>query len=434
MRKYIAAVLAAVMLMGILAGCSAEMFMSSEDLIAKGDEALANNDLTEALNYYKQAGPEGDEKEKEVLGRKVMVILSKRNMMTGSNGYVYILEDALEFLEDEAEYTFSEEERYAFLLECAKQKMEGFYEERSHSDAGKFLSALSKKIPADTPGLEEFVNEAYFKLGYDSLVYDVTEAEYSTSVLHDALWQWQNCTAGPGYECYNALEKLIPQKKYQEGFSVLAQYIPEVEILDAICSELKGNLTFNTASELFAFDAAYYEMSPRTDSALSLTESYFNMEDVRLGNDYGFDTTILSLSELEGSCGKSPDGRILFLHKPNDYDDTVGLYLPLMNLLPNDYYPNSLESVEYVVWVECDSVMTGATFTGGTEEMREDVTIRVYDTKTGEVLHEAFHEGPTHFTFSYYGDEPPAVYSAGAPTINSDILEAVAAIESYRNQ
>lgn len=435
MKKYIAAVLAVVMLLGMLAGCSAELYMSSEQLIAKGDEALANNNLTEALSYYKQAGPEADEKEREVLRRKIMVILNSTNVMSGSNGYVYILEDALEFLEDEAEYTFSEEERYAFLLECAMGRMEGFIEERSYSDAGKFLSALSKKIPADTPGLEDFVNESYFKLGYNSLVYEVFEAQYTTSVIHTALWDWQNCTAGPGYECYNAIEKLIPQKKYQEGFAVLAQYIPEVEILNAICNELKGNLTFQTVSDLFAFEAAYYEMFPRADSPLSLTESFYNMEeDVKLGNAYGFDTTILNLSELQESCGKSPEGRILFLHKPYSYEDTVGLYLPLMNLLPNQYYPTSLESVEYVVWVECDSVMTGATFTGGTEEMREDITIRVYDTKTGGVIYEGFHEGPTDYMMTYYGDEPPEVYSAGAPTINTEIREAVAAIETYMNQ
>ena len=152
MKKRLAAFLAAAVLLGVLSACSAEMFMSSEDLIAKGDEALANNDLTEALNYYQQAGPEGDAKEKEVLTRRVLVFLNKKGVSVASNDHMYNVEDALAFLEDVAKNTFSEEERYVFLLECAAERMEGFYENKELNDAGKFISAISSKIPAGTPG------------------------------------------------------------------------------------------------------------------------------------------------------------------------------------------------------------------------------------------------------------------------------------------
>lgn len=436
MKRKTPLLLIAIILLIVLKTCSGELFMSSEKLIAKGDEALANNDLDKALSYYNQAGPEGDEKEKEVLERKVNSILNKTSNVL-SNQENKNVKEALKFLEEEAKYTFEEEERHLFLLECVQQRIERILTEADSGaihDAENLLEAVESVLPAETPGLKSYLNEIYFSLGYKRLENEVSDPYEYSSVIGDALWYWSRCTDGPGYECTQAINQTIPQQNYEEGFAVLTEHITDTDVLVLICNELRENISYTTVSELFAFEAAYYSMFPREEADPSLIESFTGLNNLRLGNDHQTESVILSATELQAACGLNPDGRILFLHKPDEYDDSIGLYLPLMDLLPNTYYPDSLESVEYVVFMSCDSVMTGATFENGTEEMREDTTVTLYDTKTGEILYQATKEGPTSFIMTYYGDTPPSVYSAGAPYIESLVLEAIAEIENQINK
>jgi len=436
MKKKFPLVLIAIILLIALKTCSSELFMSSEKLIAKGDEALANNDLDKALSYYNQAGPEGDEKEKNVLKQKINTILNKNSYVL-SNQENTNVKEALKFLEEEAKYTFEEEERYIFLLECIQERIEGILTDADSDaiyDAGNLLEAVESVFPAETPGLKEYLNSTYFTLGYSRLLNEVSDPSGYSSVTRDALWYWTRCTEGPGYECSEAINQTIPQQNYEEGFTVLKEYITDNEVLILICNDLRENISYTTVSELFAFEATYYSMFPREEADPSLIGAFSGLNDLRLGNNHQTESIILSVAELQAACGLNPGGRVLFLHKPHEYDDNIGLYLPLMDLLPNAYYPDSLESVEYVVFMSCESVMTGATFENGTEEMREDTTVTLYDTKTGEILYQATKEGPTSFIMTYYGDTPPSVYSAGAPYIGSLVLEAITHIETTINQ
>ena len=431
MKRTLSLLMAVMMLLCTLTACSPEMFMSSEQLIAKGDEALANNDLDEALSYYNQAGPEGDEKEKQVLTRKVLYYIGKASVISGSNGYVNNLKDAMEYLEDEAKYTFTEEERYEFLLNCCNLKVENMLADgRGLSEIGNLLSAVSSKIPPQTPGYEDFLNNNYFTIGYNALADSVAEASQYGSVIRDATWYWEECTAGPGYECVQAINFLIPQGDFQEGFAVLTEHLDE-KLAFAIANELREYISFETVSQMFAYEAAYYSVFPRTAPTGTLTEAFAQMEEAQMGNDHRNESVLIDAADLESSCGLAPDGRILFLHKPNSYEDTLGLYLPMMDLLPNAYYPNNLESVEYVVLMSCETVETGATFGSSTKEVREDTTVTAIDVKTGDVIFETLHEGPTHYMMTYYGEKPPTVYSAGAPNVRSGVQKAVSAIESY---
>ena len=433
MKKRFPLLLVVIILVAVVKVFSGNLFMSPEKLIAKGDEALANNDVDEALSYYNEAGVEGDEKEKELLTRIVLQKVSKASLISEANRYPQNLDDALEYLEDKAKYSLTEEERYEFLLDCCRQEMENILADGDNLySAEKLLDAVSSKIPQQTPGYEEFLNDGYFTVGHKDLAASVAEGKEYGSVIREATWNWDKCTSGPGYECVQAIDVMIPQGNYQEGFSILTEYLEE-ELAFAIANELREVLTFNTVSEMFGYEAAYYARFPRTEVAASLTEAINFLDDAHMGDNHKNESIILNVSDLESACGLNPDGRILFLHKPNDDDDTVGLYLPMMDILPNAYYPHNLESVEYVVLMECEAVLTGATFGTSTKELREDTTVKAIDVKTGQVIFETLHTGPTTYMMSYSGDEPPAVYSAGAPNVREDVKDAIRAIESYMN-
>ena len=433
MKKTLLIILSCVLVMSLLCGCGP----SPEENIAKGDAAMSSGDLTEALDYYKSAGPAGDEKEKQVLERIVLNLMNKKTTIgSNTNFHVYNLEDVLEYLEEHAKYTFSDEaERNAFLLRCATIYVEESLQEAPIDDTNikRFLYAVTNKIPAETPGMEDFLNNSYYTLGYQLLMDDVDSNPSHFTGWFDALYYWQNCTAGPGYECYQAEDVTIPGGNYAEGLSVLAKYITSTKAMAMVCSEMKSRIEFDSLSEMFAYEAAYNAINPREDTGATLTKSFDSAYDIMLGDVHPNDSVTVKIAEVEAACGQSPDGRILFLHKPNAYDGTVSVYLPLMDRLPNAYYPESLESVEFVILTVCDTVKTGGIFGNVTEELREDTTLRLYDVKTGEILYEATTEGPTSYMMTYVG-EPPAVYSAGAPNMAPEVRAAVAVIENLMKQ
>lgn len=442
MKRFIAFLLTTALLLCTMSACSED----PAALIAKGDEAFAQNKLDEALNFYKQAGTEGDAKEKEVLMIQVRKNLAKESSYSFTYEEGDNLKKALEYLEENAKYSFeTEEDRYAFLLDCLDQYLDDLRSEdadRYLARAHRWMYAAEYSAPKDSPALETFhqnqeaaLNDANFAAGYQKMISNFAVHGYDIrSALADAQWYWDECTSGPGYECNNAIEKILTGTDYQAGLDVLAENITDAEVMAAIYRGLKAEISFENLDELFAFDALCREMAPEQESGKSLTESYSEIgttpgKEFNLGNGHMDESVSVSLEELQAACGTKPDGRILFIHRPNGYEDFADLYLPLMNLLPSEYYPDSLESVEYVFWISCETIETGNTFGTTTKELREDTTVTVYDAKTGEILYQATEQGPTTMVMSYYGETPPSVYSHGAPYVGGMIKEALAVIE-----
>ena len=442
MKKVMSILLVISMALCLLTACSPD----PEELIAKGDAAFNTNNLDEALDYYKQAGDAGDAKEKEVLMIMVRNILKETSYSSVSNQKTVKLEKADKRLQEKAKNTFkTEAERYAFLSECVAAYIEGICTEptsQSLFEAQGWVSALKSKAPKDTPDLEAFLaeqeaflNEKYFEVGYQLLV-DAQQKSYDklNDEVYNAMFYWQNCTAGPGYECTMAMRSFIDEMNYEDSIPVLSKYIPDAEILKATCDALKADVKFRTVDDVFAFSRLYRAGISAEDSGLSLTEAFsvinHNSADYKFGNSPKYGGVAVTSEELQASCGKNPAGGILFLHKPGKHDPAMELSMTLMDLLPASYYPDSLETVEYVVLLSCETVTTGNTFGSGTKELREDTTLTVYDVKTGKVLYEETKLGPTTMMMSYSGSTPPSVYSHGAPHMGDLIKEAVAVIEN----
>ena len=443
MKRAITILLTVSMMLCLLSACSPD----PEELIAKGDAAFSTNKLDEALDYYKQAGEAGDAKEKEVLMIMVGNILKEKNMYSIGNEEYMRQDKADKLLQEKAKYVFkTEADRYAFLIECIDVYIEGICAEPNITvfhEVEDWVSAVKNKAPKDTPNLDAFVaeqetflNEQYFALGYKMLT-DAQKEGYDDlkDEVYDAMKSWENCTAGPGHECFKAMESFIFEMNYKDAIPVLAKHISDAQIMKAVCDVLKENISFGSVDEVFAFSELYRTSIFDEAFDMSLTEAFSQIghnsgNDYKFGNSPKYGSIQVTQEELQASCGKNPEGGIIFLHQPSKYDPTLELNMNLLDMLPVAYYPRNLESVEYVVLLSCETVSTGNTFGSSTKELREDTTLTVYDAKTGEVLFEETKLGPTTMIMSYSGSTPPSVYSHGAPYMGDLIQEAVAVIEN----
>ena len=443
MKRVMAVLLTISMVLCLLTACSP----SPEEMIAKGDAAFKTNNLDEALDCYKQAGEAGDAKEKEILMIMVRNILKEEKRYSIGNTEGVKLGEADKLLQEKAKYSFkTEADRYAFLIECVDAYIEGVCSEpTTHAlyEAEDWISAVKSKAPKETPNLDAFVtekeaflNEQYFTLGYNQLT-DARQKGYDKlkDEVYDAKNSWENCTEGPGRECVEAMESFMFGMNYKDAIPVLGKHIPDAQILKAVCDVLKENISFGSVDDVFAYTELYRASISDEGFDMSLTEAFSQIghnsgNDYKFGNSPKYGSIQVTQEELQASCGKNPEGGIIFLHKPSKYDPTVELNLNLLDLLPTAYYPRSLETVEYVVLLSCETVSTGNTFGSSTKELREDTTLTLYDAKTGQVLFEETKQGPTTMMMSYSGSTPPSVYSHGAPYMGDLIQEAVAVIEN----
>jgi hypothetical protein len=95
-----------------------------------------------------------------------------------------------------------------------------------------------------------------------------------------------------------------------------------------------------------------------------------------------------------------------------------------MNVMPVQNFPYNVKNIRYVILLDAHEVLTGAVYSQGTKQIREDVTLTLYDVTTGEEVLVLEKEGPVNYVISYTGT-PPSHYSAGSANIKSLILEAL---------
>ena len=139
-----------------------------------------------------------------------------------------------------------------------------------------------------------------------------------------------------------------------------------------------------------------------------------------------------NIADLKENCGQNPNGKVLILHKRG----SVGLdyYTELMDMLPDELYPNDLESIAYVIVIDGSFEHTGAEYYCGTKQIQEYTSVTLYDMVSGEELLLGTVQGPLSNMMTYEGT-PPAYYSAGAPNVSNLLYDALQNIwESMNNQ
>ena len=100
----------------------------------------------------------------------------------------------------------------------------------------------------------------------------------------------------------------------------------------------------------------------------------------------------------------------------------------IMEYLPKEYFPTSLEEVEYVIFMDSTYAKKGK-FQNGTVRILETTKLTTYDVTTGKKLTSASKKGKLD-TVMYYFGTAPKYYSCGSPKMEDSLIKAMEAISS----
>lgn len=144
-----------------------------------------------------------------------------------------------------------------------------------------------------------------------------------------------------------------------------------------------------------------------------------------------YEFVISNLNSLYDQCGKNPSGKILIIAQRHTYSDRTtsqAILWNLMRLLPGEYYPSSLDEVEYLVLVDYDYRKEGRYMfvTVALQEYAEVSVLRATDLQQ-LYISQRVDGNSAPSSFSYYGS-PPAWKSGNAPNMGEEIHSAISSI------
>ena len=423
MKKGLSLFLSLILSATLLSGCGT----NTETNMRLGDEAFAAGEYEKAVTYYQQSGTEGREKLREAhiaQARK----LANYNYGSFHRAEDYLLTDAaavvsqeevdtilVEFLNyhtEVAQEQLSEKLSFSEDVESIRSAIDSF-----EMDLYDLLESAEASISSDTPGMSTAVSNIHYLKAttqLDLLCDHLEEIDWDTVIT-----EFSKCTEGPGAEIGEAIQ-MIKTGNHQEGAAVLKSHFNE-DVTAYIYWNDSEYLNYKNLSQILSYHNTGRNIYPPLENTPSLQETFSSINQYYAGDKKISVNIPVSEAELKESCGKNPEGKILFLHRHSggiDYD-TV-----LMNWLPDSYYPETLESVEYVILMEGQTVLTGGVFECGTKAARENTTVTLYSASTGKALWSAKVEGSEPFFMSYYG-EPPEIYTGGAPNVANEIKLAL---------
>lgn len=424
-----------VLLMTAVLFCTMTGFFSNwkaENNIKKGNAEAEKGNYRKAFEYYEAAEEKGYEPAKN-LHRK------RADEKLAEDEYYY----AMQYLVEVAKDYYTEQESLEIVMESVTEdynkirdnimnEIEKAEKNNKPVPSSESIYHLYKILHftehKDTPDLSQYktlLNDMYTVDGLYTL-YE-SHPQYENTDWGKIMVSWRKCESGIGYEA-TQLEKLLDENKFVE----IEKAISETTLHpNAIKCLLEENITqskysfdqleYASLEELIAHIKLLYKSQKTPVTVTTLKEAIQNVDELKVGVDhidYSIELNETMIQKLKETCGKAPKGKVLFIHVRTPYHTYVNLMNQYMMELPEKYYPQSMEEVEYVFVMEGTSRPTGRTYSVGTKQVQEKAVLTVYDMKTGKSVYTGQAFGPVESTM-YYSGKAPSTYSAGAP----DILE-----------
>lgn len=144
---------------------------------------------------------------------------------------------------------------------------------------------------------------------------------------------------------------------------------------------------------------------------------------------YHYDVDMKSLDELYSMCGTNGCGKILLVQEYHNYPNHETVYeIPIwsMKYIPLEYYPMSVDEVDYVVVLSYDfKEYDDGFYLSGTVPLQEYATIYIYSVRdSAKIWTSSVIEGPLPESFSY-SNEAPEYHSGGSPDVETAFIEAM---------
>lgn len=426
MKRRIGLFLVLCLLTGLITACGA----SPEKQISYGNWEYSEGNYEKAYEHYRKAGEMGVEPLKEALLNQAME--KNKEYAHFNNALNYLLKYGADvFTEDEANAALAERlaEGIAAIEEefHAIQSNDRYDYTPVENELWHALNSGENDLKQGVPEVDEVLNKGYNLMA--EIIIRREAPDYDGYFWADVIEYWEKCTSGTGLDAMQAINQ-IRTGEARDGIQKFTELVEKPELTASLWRYLSEDTTFTTLNEKLTSDSISRMIVP-AENPLTLTESLDTLESGECGTSEMKDSINLDeamIAELREFCGKAPEGKLLILHSRYG-----GSYLDLatgfMEALPDSYYPTSLESVSYVIVLDSVSEQTGLTYNGGTKQVREDTTVRLYDVLTGEELYTATENGPTSMVMSYTGTQP-MYYSAGAPYISPLVEEAYEIIEN----
>lgn len=387
-----------------------------EAIMLAGEDAFARGDYNAAIEFFSSAGATGKTRWADAVYEQAKCLIENK-----------AFDDAIELLNQISDETRAQEQIGVAQLAKARQQFE----------AGNIDSAIQLAQMIQNAGYADvtaFLDEVYHFVGNDLF----EEDDYQGA--RDA---YRKCVNDPqaktnaeildkfiGQDCYeaavladSAINGGETDHSREEWLAVLKRFTDNSGMTDINLALVNGAAK-NILSEKIAFDNSDVISSFRSEASANYMIGSYSSSNAS-------EFVIDDLNDLYKQCGQNPQGKILIVSQMHSFPDRAesqAVRLDLMNLLPAEYYPRSLEEVEYVVLVTYDYGTMGQ-YQIITVALREYADVKVLKLPSGSRVYSSARvqgdPAPNSFT---YRVAPPEWKSGGAPNMGEQIYSALSSI------
>lgn len=388
----------------------------TESALFAGEAAYSAQDYYAAIDFFADAGTAGKERWADAVYEQALILI--KNSEPGN---------AIKLLNQISNETRAQEQiGVASLMKAQQQYSDGDVDaairtaqgiqNTKYADVTAFLDMIYHSSGSELFAEEDYqgAKEAYEKCEKDSIA--KTNAEILGMIIAKDYYQ---AAVLANTSIINGNTDLS-RKQWTDAFESFIGAPNLTDISKALAGEaakivVAGNGVFESSTIRSSFNSE----APSG----SMIGSYENSSVDKF--------VISNLNSLYEQCGKNPNGKILIIAQRHTYSGRAtsqAILWNLMRLLPGDYYPSSLDEVEYIVLVDYDYRKEGNYMfvTVALQEYAEVSVLRATDLAQIYISKRIDGNGPPS-SFSYYGS-PPAWKSGNAPNMGNEIHSAIASI------
>lgn len=421
-------------------------FFGPKKWIRAGDKAMAAKKYKDAIAHYQKAGPDAKDKLIEAC------MASYGACFTEDSGEDDRYIKRHEWLQRDLASVMDEEEITWLVITKLEEKLNLFNEKlydpnvtvylldaniirEDCNEMLAFLNTIDNQIQgyqtfqqniynakgmASYKGLEENAKNPYNKddlqedrMGWTKLGEEKERiAWYNT--IQEMLSDWSKSKTGTGAEVIECLEN-FKQGEFESASSKLMSLLPNKDVAIWILNTVEIEDLSTDFSKLLEYNKFMRSLTMDVQ-ATELKDVLQGMDTIQIalqGEDGSIGLTEAHKQQLKEITGTNPNGKILIIHNRNDWEDHVDLYNKLMLNLPDQYYPENLESVEFIIELKYDQESVGK-YTDGSSAIRPDAIVTAYKAPRWNKIYSATEKGSVK-TFVYGNesrDNKPNIYAA----------------------
>lgn len=418
------------------APAATEPAINYEEILEKANAALEKGNFAEAFSLFAEAGEAGEadmKLAKTALKDTLFQHYHDHDLQKASAALSGVMPDHLseeEYLFWVLEYIQGKEAEIATILVKSDDSI--------YSASEKCLENISALIDESAvhtlPESSEVLDQHYLNVGVVKL-YQGARTNAARD-YQDAVAALEKCSEGSEGQKLLSAVKALGEYRYAEGMSVLKTHFSDKVILAELLYNYRGEGSYkddvNNILEYYSTAFSVNKDAFDYDTLLGYLES--SKSNLTFGIDSDKYSKVLKdaqRDQLKEQVGSAPAGKVLILHRRKVYgskETKLDIVFGLMEHLPEKYFPNSLEEVEYIILMDSTYAKKGK-FQNGTVRILETTKLTTYDVTTGKKLTTASKKGTLDTVMYYYGTAPK-YYSCGSPKMQAALIKAMEAISA----